>query len=79
MDIREATFMDFREKFSQFMDFVKEIKQFRNLNRKCAFITKNPEHVAYSEIVRFKLKAADVIVDIEIFSTEEAALNWIMT
>lgn len=77
MDIREATFMDFREKFPHFMDFVKEIGQFRNMNRKCAFITKNPEHVAYSEIVKLKLKLAEVKIDIEIFSTEEAALDWI--
>lgn len=77
VDIREATFTDFIQNIPQFTEFIIEISKFRNMNRKCAFLTTKPVDVVNSELVKLNLDKLNIGIKMEIFSTENAALEWL--
>jgi hypothetical protein len=76
IDIRDAIFKFSDEEKKLFYETILDIASTMNMNRKCAFLTTNPSEVASS--VLFKLRATHLTsMRVEIFSTEEAALNWL--
>jgi hypothetical protein len=76
IDIREAIFQFSYEEKKIFYKTIMDIASKMNMNRKCAFLTTNPLEVASS--VLFKLRAMRLTsLKVEVFSTEEAALNWL--
>jgi hypothetical protein len=78
VDVRKANFINFINDLPVFIDFVKKASACFNLNRKCAFITSTPEHVVYSEILKLGLAKIENSYIIGVFSTETAAMNWLL-
>ncbi len=78
VDVRNASFFNFIDDLPVFVDFAKKASACFNLNRKCAFITSKPEHVAYAEILKLGLSKIENCYIIDTFSTETAAINWLL-
>lgn len=78
VDVREATFVNFLADLPQFIGYIKKAAKQFNLCRKCAFITSGPEHVAFAEILKSHLAEMENHYIIKVFSTEAAALNWLL-
>lgn len=78
VDIRDANFIDFMDEFPVFINYAKRASACFNLRRKCAFLTSKPEHVAYTEIMKSGLVDIENSYIIEVFSTETAAINWLL-
>lgn len=77
IDIRDATLVDFIEKLDEFAFLLQSITGKINMDRSCAFLTDKPEHVAYSTLFIFKLEDQRTGMRFSIFSTYQAALNWL--
>ena len=78
IDVRKATFVNFLNDIPWLMEYAKKASKYFNLNRKCAFITSSPEHVAYAELLKSHLVEMENHYIINVFSTESAALNWLL-
>lgn len=78
VDIRSATFVNFLDDLPKFINYVKKASKLFNLNRKCAFVTSSPEQVAFVEILISHLYEIENHYIINVFSTESAALNWLL-
>ena len=76
IDIRKANFIDFLENLSLLIDYFNKNSSFFNMNRKCSFITTKPQDVVHATLMIDKIKKTGVQLKFDIFSTEEAALNW---
>ena len=76
IDIREANFINFHEKVSLLIDYFVKNSSFFNMNRKCSFITTKPQDVVHATLMIDKIKKTGVQLKFDVFSTEEAALNW---
>lgn len=75
-DIREANFTDFMKKNSIIVDYFHETVSSFNMNRKCSFLTTKPLDVVYATLLIEKLQKIGIKIKFQIFSSEEAALNW---
>ena len=78
VDVRDARFINFLDDLPFFMEYINKASKCFNLNRKCAFITSSPEHVAFAEILKSHLAEVENHYIINVFSTESAALNWLL-
>ncbi len=76
VDIREADFIDFRKNMSILLDFFQDTANFLNMNRKCSFVTTKPLDVVHATLLIKKLRKIGIQIKFQIFSSEEAALNW---
>lgn len=78
IDIREANFIDFSKKVFIFVDYIQNNARYFNMNRKCSFITTKPLDVVHATLLIEKLHKIGFQIKFKIFSTEEAALEWIV-
>ena len=76
IDIREANFTDFHENVSLLIDYFVKNSSFFNMNRKCSFITTKPQDVVHATLMINKIQETGVEMKFKIFSSEEAALQW---
>ena len=72
---RNITFINPEENLKKFVDFIKNNTS-KLGNRKVAFITSTPSHVVTTTIYNTLL--SDPKQDIAVFSTINAAFNWLM-
>ena len=59
-----------------FYESIKDLTANLNMNRKCAILTDNPQEVVISELFKLRMNQSS-LMNIKIFSTETAALEWI--
>lgn len=79
IDIRGAKFVNFLDDIDEFCDFLDAYTQQLKLNmeRKIALITSNPLEVVNSTIFALGFGKKDSNLEIESFSTEKAAIQWL--
>ena len=76
VDIRGVVFEVSSAERETFYNKFQELTANINMNRKCAFITNRPNEVVHSEL--FKLRVNEFApMDFKIFSSEEAAYDWV--
>ena len=78
LDIREANFRFSNVEKEIFYESIKDYTANLNMNRKCAILTNNPQEVVISELFKLRMSQSSPM-NIKIFSTETAAMEWINT
>lgn len=77
VDIREADMPDFFDRIDEFIQFFLNSPKEINWKRKCAIVTTNEKHAVISIWYKHKMEKLNFDLFIEVFSTEEAALDWL--
>jgi hypothetical protein len=78
IDIREANFIDFAKNNSVLVDFIDETISTFNMKRKCAIVTTNPTDVVHATMLIKRFQKMGIRFAFYIFSSEEAALDWLL-
>ncbi|QGY44178.1 hypothetical protein GM418_11055 [Maribellus comscasis] len=78
IDIRGANFINFMENVGKFCDFLNDYTKRINMERKCAIVTSTPLEVVNSTVFSLGLKQRGTSLKFESFSSEEAAIKWLI-
>ncbi len=77
VDITDAKFINMWDELEQFAQYVRNDSDNWTTFRKCAILTSSPVDSVNAQLLKYKVDKLQPRLVIKIFSTEDAAYNWL--